>query len=156
MRESRWLAIWSSLLDVLLTKRSEKCTISGKSMSRILSSKTENIRLNGGNRRNIFRIFCLLYWIRKCKYSLMLKSIIDIAWIRIENSLFLRLQNNKKYHFSLSNFIHKNKKCWLYPTISLQTSSDSDFLNFWKNTVVDSNILFENLKIQIVSWQSFC
>lgn len=40
--------------------------------------------------------------------------------------------------------------------ISPQTSSDSDFLNFWKNTVVDSNILSENLKIQIVSWQSFC
>ena len=40
--------------------------------------------------------------------------------------------------------------------ISPQTNSDSDFLNFWKNTVVDSNILSENLKIQIVSWQSFC
>ena len=39
--------------------------------------------------------------------------------------------------------------------ISPQTSSDSDFLNFWKNTVVDSNILSESSKIQIVSWQSF-
>ena len=40
--------------------------------------------------------------------------------------------------------------------ISPQTSSDSDFLNFWKNTVVDSNILSESSKIQIVSWQSSC
>lgn len=156
MKENRSPVIWSSRSDVLSTKKSEKCTISGRSTRKILSSKMANIPLSERNKSPIFSIFSRHCSSRRWKFLVISRLIIDIVWIRRESSQLLDCEKNKKYRFALCNFIPKIKKCWLYLTIFPQTNSDSDFLNFWKSMVADCNIQSESLKTQIVSWQSSC